>query len=167
MFLQSHHFTMGLVMRAGLMLCDRMALESERVADQLHDWIDLTFGYKLSGKAAVEAKNVALPAANPTALTNRGRVQLFQKPHPPRFAQAHDLLATKQVMPDTSPVLCHTQTLLGLQAEQYHPACFLSLVTLMRLVFGDPDATAIACLRHISCYMTSCCTSCFTDSNEL
>lgn len=156
-FLQSHHFTTGLVMRAILMLCDRMALESERVSDQLHDWVDLTFGYKLSGKAAVEAKNVALPATNPTALTNRGRVQLFQKPHPPRFAQAHDLLATKQVTPDASPVLCRTQTLPGLQAEQYHPAC----------VFCDPDATAIACLRHISCYMTSCCTSRFMDSNEL
>ncbi|KAL0031838.1 hypothetical protein WJX79_010539 [Trebouxia sp. C0005] len=75
----------------------RMALESERVSDQLHEWIDLTFGYKLHGKAAVEAKNVALPAPHPTALTNNGRVQLFQKPHPPRYAQACNLLATEQV----------------------------------------------------------------------
>jgi len=82
------------------MLNDRMALESERVSDQLHEWIDLTFGYKLHGKAAVEAKNVALPAPHPTAFTNNGRVQLFQKPHPPRFAQARNLLATKQVASD-------------------------------------------------------------------
>ncbi|KAL0056421.1 hypothetical protein WJX82_011195 [Trebouxia sp. C0006] len=75
----------------------RMALESERVSDQLHEWIDLTFGYKLHGQAAVEAKNVALPAPHPIALTNNGRVQLFQKPHPPRFAQARNLLATEQV----------------------------------------------------------------------
>ncbi|DBB03865.1 TPA: Spectrin beta chain, non-erythrocytic 5 [Trebouxia sp. C0004] len=75
----------------------RMALESERVSDQLHEWIDLTFGYKLHGKAAVEAKNTALPAPDPTALTNNGRVQLFQKPHPPRVAQARNLPGTEQV----------------------------------------------------------------------
>ena len=77
--------------------CNRTALESERVSDQLHKWIDLNFGYKLSGQAAVDAKNVALPAADPTALTTTGRVQLFHRPHPPRYAQACNLLATEQV----------------------------------------------------------------------
>ncbi len=79
------------------LLHNRMALESERVSNQLHEWIDLTFGHKLRGKAAVEVKNVALPAVDPTAFTNTGRVQLFHKPHPPRYAQAHNLLATNQV----------------------------------------------------------------------
>ncbi|XP_060173979.1 protein GFS12 isoform X2 [Lycium barbarum] len=62
----------------------RDALESDRVSQQLHNWIDITFGYKLFGDAAVAAKNVMLPSSAPTNLKSVGRRQLFTKPHPPR-----------------------------------------------------------------------------------
>ncbi|KAG0618615.1 hypothetical protein M758_4G078200 [Ceratodon purpureus] len=64
----------------------RAALESDRVSQQLHHWIDLTFGYKLSGQAAVDAKNVTL-SSNPTVPRCSGRRQLFSVPHPRRREQ--------------------------------------------------------------------------------
>ena len=62
----------------------RAALDSERVSSMLHDWIDITFGYKLKGEAAVAAKNVALKGGSSGWQRLGGRAQLFDAPHPPR-----------------------------------------------------------------------------------
>lgn len=62
----------------------REALESDWVSRQLHHWIDITFGYKMSGQAAVAAKNVMLPSSESMMPRSVGRRQLFTQPHPMR-----------------------------------------------------------------------------------
>lgn len=82
----------------------REALESPYVSENLHHWIDLIFGYKQRGEAAVENLNVfhnlsyggasdldRITDANERAVTagvihNFGQTphQVFTKPHPPR-----------------------------------------------------------------------------------
>lgn len=77
----------------------RDALESDRVSRHLHHWIDITFGYKMSGQAAVVAKNVMLPSSEPTMPRSVGRRQLFTRPHPIRHGatrKASDGIGTNE-----------------------------------------------------------------------
>jgi hypothetical protein len=67
----------------------RAALESDYVGRNLNHWIDLVFGYKLSGTAAIEAKNVYLEEEINTPKRS-GFVQLFNSPHPQRLCIGND-----------------------------------------------------------------------------
>ncbi|XP_062872343.1 neurobeachin isoform X2 [Trichomycterus rosablanca] len=89
---------------------NRMALESEFVSCQLHQWIDLIFGYKQRGPEAVRALNVfqhltyegsvnldslvsdhLLREAMEAQIQNVGLTpsQLLIEPHPPRSSAMH------------------------------------------------------------------------------
>ncbi|KPJ01369.1 Neurobeachin [Papilio xuthus] len=88
---------------------NRMALESEFVSCQLHQWIDLIFGYKQRGPEAVRATNVfyyltyeggvrldqITDPVTRTAVEDQIRsfgqtpAQLLSEPHPPRASSLH------------------------------------------------------------------------------
>lgn len=64
----------------------RSILEGDYVSAHLHNWIDITFGYKLQGEPAVKAKNIHLSLVDGhTAIYSHGVVQLFSVAHPKRM----------------------------------------------------------------------------------
>ncbi|XP_063677506.1 WD repeat-containing protein 81-like isoform X2 [Bolinopsis microptera] len=67
----------------------RDALEGDYVSSRLHNWIDLMFGEKLFGAAAIASKNVFKELVdNHKTITNKGVRQLFQFAHPRRLTSS-------------------------------------------------------------------------------
>ncbi|CAI4221084.1 unnamed protein product [Auanema sp. JU1783] len=65
----------------------REMLESDEVSSQLHHWIDLTYGYLLTGDEAINSLNCHLSLGDTPSIQLRrhGVVQLFQYPHPKKY----------------------------------------------------------------------------------
>ncbi|XP_038673773.1 neurobeachin a isoform X3 [Scyliorhinus canicula] len=106
---------------------NRMGLESEFVSCQLHQWIDLIFGYKQRGPEAVRALNVfhyltyegsvnldsitdsGIREAMEAHIQNLGQMpsQLLIEPHPPRSSAMHlsPLMFKDQMQQDVIMVL--------------------------------------------------------------
>ncbi|KAM9733236.1 neurobeachin isoform 4-T4 [Menidia menidia] len=143
MFVNSNGYHLGM-REDGVMICDvdlpawakkpedlvrinRMALESEFVSCQLHQWIDLIFGYKQRGPEAVRALNVfhyltyegsvnldsisdpLLREATEAQIQSFGQTpsQLLIEPHPPRSSAMHlsPLMFKDQMQQDVIMVL--------------------------------------------------------------
>ncbi|XP_040274469.1 lipopolysaccharide-responsive and beige-like anchor protein [Bufo bufo] len=111
----------------GFVRINRLALESEFVSCQLHQWIDLIFGYKQQGPEAVRALNVFYyltyeGAVNLSSITDpvlregveaqirsfgQTPSQMLIEPHPPRSSamQVTPLMFTDQAQHDVIMVL--------------------------------------------------------------
>ncbi|XP_065110775.1 lipopolysaccharide-responsive and beige-like anchor protein [Paramisgurnus dabryanus] len=143
MFVNSNNYNLG-VMDDGTVVSDvelppwakspedfvrinRLALESEFVSCQLHQWIDLIFGYKQQGPEAIRALNVfyyltyegavnlssisepMIREAVESQIRSFGQTpcQLLIEPHPPRSSamQVTPLMFTEQMQQDVIMVL--------------------------------------------------------------
>lgn len=72
----------------------RTVLEGDVVSAHLHHWIDLMFGFKLSGHDAIRAKNVYVSLVDKHKdPKNCGIVQLFKSSHPKRIQSTSAPLA--------------------------------------------------------------------------
>jgi len=111
-------------------LIHRQAIESDEVSEHLHKWIDLVFGFKQTGQAALDAVNVFHPAtyfgmdttlvedelkrvALETMVKTYGQTprKLFSQPHPPRTSNSDSsdtvsssILSTFRAMPENKTI---------------------------------------------------------------
>lgn len=139
---------------------NRMALESEFVSCQLHQWIDLIFGYKQRGPEAVRATNVfyyltyegnvdlenmkdqVMKEAIENQIRNFGQTpsQLLMEPHPPRSSAMH--ISPMMFSPITEEV-CMIMKFLS-----NSPICHISANTYPQLPM--PSVVTVSCNQNFA-----------------
>ena len=119
----------------------RSVLESDEVSDNLHHWIDLTFGHLLRGEAAATHLNVPLvhtmsvaeqAGDSPNLDKHPGFVVLFNTPHPRRNSfnsVPHTMQAAESAVFDDQ-----LQSLLSLDTS--------STVNKKTIIFGGDEASS-------------------------
>jgi hypothetical protein len=149
----------------------RKALESDYVSDNLHEWIDLIWGYKQSGERAVEANNVFLRslyadiwetvdpriadkrAETEALLSHVGQIppQLFDKPHPKRdvYVCSYGTRTIRKAVIDLSPLaLAHiiqTGSRVQIYVLSHTQACLVSTIDTV-----DPANVVVPIRRSLS-----------------
>ncbi|EFC41892.1 hypothetical protein NAEGRDRAFT_80587 [Naegleria gruberi] len=124
----------------------KAALESDYVSQNIHHWIDLIFGYKLSGHHAIEAKNVMLRKENNDLYPSRfGFVQLFFEPHPPRYSTSNSIMERMHLYENSVKFSSKYFT-----SSAYHVVPFIEKINRSRVqskgeLYND-DMFAVGCL---------------------
>lgn len=139
---------------------NRMALESEFVSCQLHQWIDLIFGYKQRGPEALRATNVfyyltyegsvelenmndpIMREAIENQIRNFGQTpsQLLMEPHPPRSSAMH---LTPMMFTPIPEDICMIMKFLS-----NSPVCHISANTYSQL--PTPSVVTITCNQNFA-----------------
>ncbi|KAH6937245.1 hypothetical protein HPB50_026199 [Hyalomma asiaticum] len=165
-----------------LSLSPNHALESEFVSCQLHQWIDLIFGYKQRGPEAVRSTNVfyyltyegsvdlenmkdtVMKEAIENQIKNFGQTpsQLLMEPHPPRSSAMH--ISPMMFSPVTEE-LCMIMKFLS-----NSPICHISANTYPQLPL--PSVVTVTCNQNFAVNRWNCNYSApmhsptYSDSNQ-
>lgn len=145
---------------------NRMALESEFVSCQLHQWIDLIFGYKQRGPEAMRATNVfyyltyegsvdlesisdpVMREAIENQIKNFGQTPslLLMEPHPPRSSAMHLSPMMFNTIPDD---LC-----MSLKFHQNSPIIHISANTFPQL--PNPSVVTVTAANQFAINKWNC-----------